>query len=256
MVESPSQSQNKLYIIGIGPGAIEHMTLRARSLLESSDYIAGNETYVNQIKGIIKHQKIISSKMGGEVERVKKAVELATRYKVSIISGGDANIYGMAGLVFEIAEKYNPNIEIEVIPGVTAVSSAASLLGAPIVNDFAAISLSDLLTPWDEIERRIVGSASSDFVLALYNPKSRKRSSNFSRTIEIIKAYRGPNTPVGIVKNATREGEKAIATTLDKIMEYEEIIDMSTIVLVGNSETRLWRGKIITPRGYHKKYEY
>lgn len=256
MVESPSPSRDKLYIIGIGPGAIEHMTLRARALLESSDYIVGNETYVNQIKGIIKHQKIISSKMGGEVERVKKAVELATRYKVSVISGGDANIYGMAGLVLEIAEKYSSSIDIEVIPGVTAVSSAASLLGAPIVNDFAAISLSDLLTPWDEIERRIVGSASSDFVLALYNPKSRRRGSNFSRAIEIIKTYRSPTTPVGIVKNATREGEKVIATTLDKIMEYEEIIDMSTIVLVGNSESRLWRGRIITPRGYHRKYEY
>jgi precorrin-3B C17-methyltransferase len=252
---SPSQSQGKLYIVGIGPGAIEHLTKKAEKVLLESDYIIGNGTYLDQIADITKNAKIIRSGMGGELSRARKAVDLAKDNIVSIISGGDANIYGMAGLVFEVAERTG-EVDIEVIPGVTAISAAASLLGAPLVNDFAVISLSDLLTPKEIIERRLESASVADFVIAVYNPKSRNRRENFGNAIEIIRKYRNDRTPAGIVKNATREGETVIATTLGRIMEYNDEINMSTIVLIGNSESRLWKNRIITPRGYQRKYEY
>jgi precorrin-3B C17-methyltransferase len=252
---SPLPSQGKLYIVGIGPGGKEHLTKKAEKVLMSSEYVIGNGTYLDQIAFVIKGVKVIRSGMGGEVERAKKAVELSRDHVVSIVSGGDANVYGMAGLVLEVAQK-DKDIDIEVIPGMTAVSAAASLLGAPIVNDFAVISLSDLLTPIEVIERRFKSAAEADFVIAVYNPKSRNRSENFGRAIEIIRKYRNDETPVGVVKSATREGETVIVTTLGKIMEHNDIIDMSTLVLIGNSESRLWNNRIITPRGYQRKYEY
>ncbi len=252
---SSSQLRGKLYIVGIGPGATEHLTRRAENALLESEYIIGNGTYLDQIADIIKDAKVIRSGMGGEIERASKAVELGKDHVVSIISGGDANVYGMAGLVLEVAEKAG-NIDIEVIPGITALSAAASLLGAPIVSDFAVISLSDLLTPIKIIENRLKSAAEADFTIALYNPKSRNRAQNFGTAIEIIQKYRGKDVPVGIVKNATREGEMVIATTLGRIMEYNDLIDMSTIVLIGNSESRLWDNRIITPRGYQRKYDY
>lgn len=161
----------------------------------------------------------------------------------------------MAGLVFEVAEKAG-EMDIEVIPGVTAISAAASLLGAPLVNDFAVISLSDLLTPITMIEQRLKSAAEADFVIAIYNPKSRSRKENFARAMEIIRKFRSENTPIGIVKNATRDKEAVIVTKLGSIMEYNDTIDMSTIVLIGNSESRSWENRIITPRGYQRKYEY
>jgi len=252
---SQSRSHGKLYIVGIGPGGIGHLTKKAQSALLESEYIIGNGTYLDQIALIIKDQKIIRSGMGGEVERARSAVELGKSHIVSIISGGDANVYGMAGLVLEVVQK-TEEIEIEVIPGVTAITAAASLLGAPLVNDFAVISLSDLLTPIEMIKRRLNSAAEADFVIAIYNPKSRNRKENFAWAIEIIRKYRNENTPVGIVKSATRSGETVLATTLGRIMEYNDMIDMSTIVLIGNSESRLWKNRIITPRGYQRKYEY
>lgn len=252
---SRSRSQGKLYIVGIGPGAIEHLTKKAERVLLGSEYVVGNGTYLDQVADVIKGAKIIRSGMGGEIERARKAIELSKEHVVSIISGGDANVYGMAGLVLEVAEKEG-DVEVEIIPGVTALSAAASLLGAPVVSDFAVISLSDLLTPTDVIERRLNSATEADFVIAIYNPKSRNRRQNFGKAVEIIRKYRSDNTPVGIVKNATREGETVIATTLGKIMDYNETIDMSTLVLIGNSESRLWDNRIITPRGYQRKYEY
>jgi precorrin-3B C17-methyltransferase len=252
---SQSRLQGKLYIVGIGPGGMEHLTIKAEKVLLDSEYVIGNGTYLDQVAQVIKNKKIIRSGMGGEVERAKKAVEISRKHVVSLISGGDANVYGMAGLVFEIAEK-ELDIEIEVIPGVTALSAAASLLGAPVVSDFAVVSLSDLLSPAEVIEQRLKNAALADFVIAIYNPKSRSRKENFGKAIEIIRKYRSKDTPIGIVKNATREGEAVIATTLGKVMEYNNEIDMSTLILIGNSESRLWNNKIITPRGYQKKYEY
>ena len=255
---SQSQSHGKLYIVGIGPGAIEHITKKAERALLESEYIIGNGTYIDQIIKIIKDKKIIRSGMGGEVERARKAVELGKDHIVSIISGGDANVYGMAGIVFEVAEtaEGSGELDIEVIPGVTAISAAASLIGAPLVNDFAVISLSDLLTPNEIIERRLKSAAEADFVIAIYNPKSRNRKEKFAGAVNIIRKYRSENTPAGIVKNAMRTGETVLTTTLGRIMEYNDIIDMSTIVLIGNSESRSWKNRIITPRGYQRKYDY
>ena len=252
---SQSQSQGKLYIVGIGPGSVEHLTKKAERVLIESEYVIGNGTYIDQIAGVVKDAEIIRSAMGGEVDRAKKAVELSRNHVVSIISGGDANVYGMAGLVLEVAEKAG-NVELEVIPGVTAINAGAALLGAPIVNDFAVISLSDLLTPLEMIEMRLRAAAESDFVIALYNPKSRARKQNFSWAIEIIRQFRDDDNTVGIVKSATRDGESVIATTLGKVMEYNDEIDMSTTVIIGNSESRLWNNRIITPRGYQRKYRY
>lgn len=252
---SQSRSPGKLYVVGLGPGAVEHITRKAEEALLSSEYVIGNGTYIDQIKNIIRNAKIIRSGMGGEVERSRQAVELSRDHIVSIVSGGDANVYGMAGLVLEMAAK-EKDIELEVIPGVTALSAAASLLGAPLVTDFAVISLSDLLTPKEIIERRLESAAEADFVIALYNPKSRNRRENFGAAISIIRKYRGDETPVGIVKNATRDGETVIVTTLGMIMELNDSIDMSTTVLIGNSESKLWDKRIITPRGYQRKYEY
>jgi precorrin-3B C17-methyltransferase len=252
---SSSKLKGKLYIVGIGPGATEHLTRKAENALLESEYIIGKGTYLDQITEIIKNSKVIRSGMGGEIERAKKAVELGRDHVVSIISGGDANVYGMAGLVLEVAEKAG-NIDIEVIPGITALSAAASLLGAPLISDFAVISLSDLLTPIKIIENRFNSAAEADYAIALYNPKSSNRRQNFGNAIEIIQKCRSNDVPVGIVKNATREGETVIATTLGRIMEYNDLIDMSTIVLIGNSESRLWDNRIITPRGYQRKYDY
>src|SRR5659263_669365 len=186
---SSSQLRGKLYIVGIGPGATEHLTRRAENALLESEYIIGNVTYLDQIADIIKNTKVIRSGMGGEIERARKAVELGRDHVVSIISGGDANVYGMAGLVFEVAEKAG-SIDIEVIPGITALSAAASLLGAPVVTDFAVIRLSDLLTPIKIIEIRLKSAPEADFVIAIHIPKSRSFPKNFVKAIEIILYYR------------------------------------------------------------------
>ncbi|MCQ1534160.1 precorrin-3B C(17)-methyltransferase [Methanosarcina sp. KYL-1] len=266
MAESQSQSQDKasggkLYVVGIGPGSVEQLTLKARDVILNADYVLGNSTYLDQMESLLGTQEVIRSFMGKEVERARKAVELAKTANVVMVSGGDTNVYGMAGIVLEVAEHENLDVDIEILPGVTAVLAGASLLGAPVVTDFAVISLSDLLTPWDVIEKRLNMAADADFVIGLYNPKSRKRKSNFARAIEIIRKYKSDSVPVGLVKNAMRgEGEDQIVTTLGEVMEYEDWVDMSTAILIGNGESRIWKSPkkdiIITPRGYHKKYDY
>lgn len=253
--------KGKLYIIGIGPGSVEQMTIKARDVIENSDYVIGNGTYLDHVKSLLGKQEIIRSAMGKEVDRAKKAVELAQDAVVSMISGGDANVYGMAGLVLEVAEHEDLDVDIEVLPGVTAITAAASVLGAPIVNDFAVISLSDLLTPWEVIEKRLDAASSADFVISLYNPKSRQRRSNFARAIEIIRKYKEDSVPVGLVKNALRqEDQDCVVTTLGEVLDHEDWVDMSTTILVCNSESRIWKTEraemIITPRGYHRKYDY
>ncbi len=256
-----STEKGRLYIVGIGPGSTDHMTVKACEVLRRSDYVIGNGTYLDQIADLLDKQEIIRSSMGKEVDRASQAVELSQKGEVSIISGGDANVYGMAGLVLEVAEHTGLDVEIEVVPGVTAITAAASILGAPIVNDFAVISLSDLLTPWEMIEKRLEAAASTDFVISLYNPKSRQRRSNFSRAIDIIKKHRDDSVPVGLVKNALRgQDEDCVVTTLGEVLNYNDWVDMSTTILVTNSESRIWESnstkRIITPRGYHRKYDY
>ena len=265
MAESQSQSQDKasgkLYVVGIGPGSVEQLTLKARDIILNADYVLGNSTYLDQMESLLSTQEVIRSYMGKEVDRARKAVELAKSANVVMISGGDTNVYGMAGIVLEVAEHENLDVDIEILPGVTAVLAGASILGAPVVTDFAVISLSDLLTPWEVIEKRLNMAADADFVIGLYNPKSRKRKSNFARAIEIIHKYKADSVPVGLVKNAMRgEDEDQIVTTLGEVMNYEDWVDMSTAILIGNGESRIWKSPkkdmIITPRGYHKKYDY
>ena len=250
----------KLYIIGIGPGSVEHMTVRAINAIRESEFVLGNDTYIDQIAELLEGKEVVRSRMGKEVDRAQKAVELSCDHVTSIISGGDANVYGMAGIVLEVAERMGYSGDIEVVPGVSALNAVGSVLGAPIVSDFAAISLSDLLTPWEVIEKRLRMAADADFVMAIYNPKSRGRKSSFARAVDIIKDYKAGSTPVGIVKNCMREGQSTIVTTFGRILEYEDDIDMRTTILIGNGESRIWEqdgmSRIITPRGYHRKYEY
>lgn len=256
MTISPSPSQGKLYVVGIGPGSPEHLTLRAEEVLKKADIIIGNSTYIDQVSHLITNQQVIRSGMGQEVERAKKAIELAVDKNVAMVSGGDANVYGMAGIMLEMFQHMSSSADIEIVPGVTALSAVASLLGAPIVSDFAVISLSDLLTPWDIIEKRLEAASISDMVIALYNPKSRQRNTNFQRAVEVIRRNRIDTVPVGIVKNALRGDTSVTVTTLGETLDYDEDVDMRTTIIIGNSESRIWDSKIITPRGYHKKYDY
>jgi len=258
----------KLYIVSIGPGRTDLMTVAAQQAILESEYVIGNTTYLDQIEPLLPGKKVITSSMGEEITRARHALELASAGNtVSIISGGDAGVYGMAGIVLEIAEKEcagaegadadaNAGTRIQVIPGVTAANAAASILGSPITSDFASISLSDLLTPWEDIEKRISGAAASDFVIALYNPKSRNRNTNFARCIGIVRRHRSGSVPVGLVKNAYRDGERAVVTTLERALDYDDFVDMHTTAIIGNSESRIWGERIITPRGYHRKYDY
>jgi len=226
------------------------MTIKARSEIENADVIVGYATYVNLVRALIKPKaEIISGKMGEEVERAKVAVKKALENKkVAVISGGDSGIYGMAGPVLEVAEKEGVNIPIEIVPGVTAATAVAAKLGAPIMGDFAAISLSDLLTPWSQIEKRLKAAAEADFVIVLYNPKSRSRKEPLVKAHEILLKYRSPDTPVGIVRNVGRKGEQTVITTVKEMLNHE--IDMATTIIVGNSATRLLNQKMVTSRGY------
>ncbi len=229
--------------------------------------VVGYKTYIDLIKGIIGGKEIFSTGMTKEVDRCQKAIDLAMQgRKVSVVSSGDAGIYGMAGLVLELlqgsgvrgqgsegknkSQISNLKSQISIIPGVPAFCAAASLLGAPLMHDFAAISLSDLLTPWETIQKRLEMASISDFVIVLYNPKSKTRVSQLEEAIGIIAAHRDENTPVGIVKNAAREGEEIKITTLRQMPAHYDFIDMTTIVIVGNSATFISNEKMITPRGY------
>ena len=209
------------------------------------------------MQDLIKDKEILSSGMRQEVDRCAGAAEVARDGKtVAVICSGDPGIYAMAGLVFEVVsakeEKFG-GVEVEVVPGIPALSSCAARLGAPLMHDFASISLSDLLTPWDLIEKRLDAAASADFVIAIYNPRSKGRPENINRAQEIILRHRPGSTPVGIVKAATRENERVTLTDLDHMLECE--IDMLSTVIIGNSQTFTWNGRMITPRGYGNKYK-
>ncbi|MBR1444410.1 MAG: precorrin-3B C(17)-methyltransferase [Firmicutes bacterium] len=241
----------KIYVVGIGPGSYEEMSLKAIKAIEDSDVIVGYDGYIKLIENLTEGKEVYSSGMKRERERCAKAVEFALEgKKTAVISSGDAGIYGMAGLIHEICEKYE-DIEIETIAGITACSSAAARLGAPIMNDFAVISLSDLMTPWEIIEKRIKMAAEADFVICIYNPSSKKRTDNLKKACEYISEYRSNETICGYVKNIAREGEEYEITTLGKMKDTDT--DMFTTVIVGNSTTRSINGKMVTPRGYEIK---
>ena len=249
-------SRGKIQIIGIGPGPIEDMTVRAVNAVSASEYIVSAASYIKQITPLIDKQKVVQGGMGEEVQRAKQAIELAEAgHVVSIISGGDPNVYGMGGLLLDMLATTNKPINFEVIPGITAANAVAAVLGAPLSNDYVSISLSDLLTPWEEIERRVSQVADSGFVIVLYNPRSRKRTSNLSRCVELLMPHRA-SVPVGIVKNGRRPGETTIVTTLNTLMDHESTIDMHTTIVIGNNESFVWGNKMVTPRGYRNKYDY
>ncbi len=237
------------------------MTGRAISAITAADYVIGNDSYLEPLAPLLAGKTVIRSSMGKEVERAKQAIELARDHHVAIVSGGDAGVYGMASIVLEVLEHSGADTDVEIVPGVTAANAAASRVGSPLSGDFAVISLSDLLTPLEVIEKRLDAVFSVGIPVVLYNPKSRGRPHNFALAVEHARKHLGASTPVAIVKNALRDGEKTLVTTLGEIESVEGEVDMHTTVIIGGSETRLMeRGEhvrgIITPRGYHRKYVY
>lgn len=238
---------NKLYVVGIGPGAAEQMTVRALRVLESCDVIAGYGVYVDLVKPILKDKEYLVTPMKKEAERCRMAIECAmTGKSVAMISSGDAGVYGMAGLIYELAQ--GKELEIEVIPGVTAALSGGAVLGAPLTHDFAVISLSDLLTPWEKIEKRLDHAAQADLSMAIYNPSSVRRADYLQKACRIVMRHQSPETVCGVVKNIGREGEAMQVMSLKELAEYPA--DMFTTVFIGNSQTKVIDGRMITPRGY------
>ncbi|NTV50388.1 MAG: cobyric acid synthase [Geobacteraceae bacterium] len=249
-----------LYIIGTGPGATCHLTDAAKQAIAVSDVIVGYDNYVELVRHLLEGKQIISTGMMQEVQRCREAIGFARAGKsVALVSGGDSGIYGMAGLVLELVEmdaRQNPDmprIDVQIIPGVSAVQAAAALLGAPLMHDFAVISLSDLLTPWDLIKTRLVAAARADFVVAIYNPRSKSRRTQIQEAQSILLVHRPADTPAGIVRNACRDGQTVVVTTLGQLLDHE--IDMTSIVLIGNASSFIdAEGRIVTPRGYAAKY--
>ncbi len=270
-VAEKNSERGKIFIVGIGPGSEKHITPAARDAIRKSDIIVGYGTYLELIQNLIHDKEVVSTGMTQEVDRCRKAVDFAAAGRtVAVISSGDPGVYAMAGLVFEILrqgsggkgqgsrEKKDTSLriphsafripEVEVVPGISALNACASRLGAPLMHDFASISLSDRLTPWPMIEKRLEAAASADFVIVLYNPRSKGRAGHMSKARELILRYRLPETPVGIVKGAMRDHETVIVTDLGNMRDDD--IDMQTTVIIGNSKTFRWNNLMITPRGY------
>jgi precorrin-3B methylase len=272
--------KGKIIVVGTGPGSLEHITPAARKAIEQADVIVGYGTYLDLIKELLPGKEVVSTGMTQEVDRCRKAIDIAREGKtVAIVSGGDPGVYAMAGLAFEILKGQesgapasgagirqksegsvnpqsairNPQLpSVEVIPGISALNAAASRLGAPLMHDFACISLSDRLTPWEMIEKRLAAAAAADFVIVLYNPRSKGRAGHLGKARDIILKHRTASTIVGIVKGAMREHETVIVTDLERMQESD--IDMQTTVIIGNSKTFAWNNFMITPRGYENKF--
>jgi len=238
----------KIYVVGLGPGEWNQMTQRAMDVLEECDVITGYDVYVDLIRERFQHKNLISTPMKKEAERCHIAIAEALKGQtVAMVCSGDAGVYGMAGLMYEVAQQYDP-IEIEVVSGITAACSGAAVLGAPLIHDFAVISLSDLLTPWELIEKRIDCAAMADFVICFYNPSSMKRQDYLKRACDIVLKHRGAETMCGFVKNIGREGEAGTVLNLGELKDTQ--VDMFTTVFIGNSQTRKIGEKMVTPRGY------
>lgn len=236
-------------MVGIGPGARNEISQRALDALKNSETIVGYKLYIELVKDIIKTKQIIATAMRKEIERVEMAIQEALTGKtVSIISSGDPGVYGMAGLVLEVIARQNRDLPVEIISGIPAANAAAAVLGAPLMHDYAVISLSDLLTPWETIEKRVRCAAEADYVVVLYNPKSSQRDWQIEKTAHILLQHKLPSTPVGVVKGVSREDESILITTLDKMTSCA--IDMTTVIIVGNSTTFQFRDYMITRRGY------
>ena len=238
----------KVYVVGIGPGAKDQMTVRAAKVLSECQVIVGYTVYIDLIKEEYPDKICLSTPMRQEVQRCRMALEEAGKEQnVAVVCSGDAGIYGMAGLVYELAADYS-GVEIEVVPGITAASGGAAILGAPLMHDFAVISLSDLMTPWEKREERLRMAALADFVICIYNPSSRKRAEDLKKACLCRMEYKKEETVCGIVKNIGREGECMKILSLKELSETD--VDMFTTVFVGNEETRIIGDKMVTPRGY------
>lgn len=240
--------KNKLYVVGIGPGSYEQMTMRAVNALNESDSIIGYTVYVELVKPYFADKEFLTTPMKREIERCRLALEEAAKGKtISMICSGDAGIYGMAGPILELKTSY-PGVEVEIIPGVTAANAGAAVLGAPFMHDFAVISLSDLLTPWEKIEKRLLCAAEGDFAICIYNPSSKKRHDYLEKACELLMTYKEEDTICGIVSNIGREGEAMKIMTL-KELKYTQV-NMFTTVFIGNSTTKEIDGAMVTKRGY------
>ena len=249
----------KLYIVGVGPGHHDHMTFRAKRVIEESDTIVGYETYVNLVEDLIDGKDIHRYAMTQEVERAHQCIDLAKEGKiVSLVSSGDPGIYGMAGLIFEILAEsgWNPesDLQVELVPGVSALNSCASLIGSPLMTDFAVGSMSDLLVPWEIIVKRVEAAAQGDYVIVIYNPSSKKRIHQLQDTRKLLLKYRKPSTPVAIIKGAFRKSQTIVMTDLEHLEEHSDKLGMISTVIVGNSSTYNFKDLMINPRGYTSKY--
>ena len=258
MTEVQTTPRGKIMLVGLGPGSHDYLTGRARSAIAEADTVIGYATYIRLVKDLLDGKEVIKKAMTEELDRAIEAYDRAKLgKKVALVSSGDAGVYGMAGPTFEVLFQagWTPDsgVEVEIIPGASALNTCASLVGAPLTHDFCAISLSDLLTPWPTIARRLDAVAYSDFVVALYNPKSGRRTRQIQEAQRIFLRHRDPNTPVAIVKSAFRPKQRIEFTTLDKMTEAD--IGMLTTVLIGNSNTFVKHGLMITPRGYANKYD-
>lgn len=239
---------NKIYVVGIGPGAYDQMTGKAIKALNDSDVIIGYTVYVDLVKEYFADKEFMTTPMKKEVDRCVLAFEEAEKGKtVSMICSGDAGVYGMAGLMYEVGKDY-PDTELAIIPGVTAATGGAAVLGAPLIHDFCLISLSDLLTPWEKIEKRLLCASEADFVICLYNPSSKKRHDYLQKACDLMMQHKSPDTICGIVGHIAREGEREKVMTLKELRDTE--VDMFTTVFIGNSQTKEIGGKMVTPRGY------
>ena len=246
-----SSSEGKLYVVGIGPGDLQMMTGEARAAIEAADMVCGYPVYVDLIAGLIDDKTVLTTPMGKETERCQEAlVAAASGRTVALVCSGDGGVYGLAGRVLELAGEH-PDVDIEIVSGVTAALSGAAVLGAPLTHDFAVISLSDLLTPWLKIEQRLDAAAAADFCICLYNPASRKRRDHLQHACDIMLRHKNPETVCGVVRNIGREGQSSEILTLGELRECE--LDMFCTVFVGNAETRIVGGRMVTPRGYERK---
>lgn len=240
--------KHKIYVVGMGPGREDMMTGEALAALEASSVLVGYGVYLDLLGERFRDKELLSTPMRQEEKRCRMCFEEAMKGKqVAMICSGDAGIYGMASLMYEIGREY-PQCELAIIPGITAASSGAAVLGAPLNHDFCVISLSDLLTPWEKIEKRLVMAAEGDFAIAIYNPSSHKRADYLERACDILLQYIEPERACGYVENIGREGTKAVTCTLQELKVAQ--VNMFTTVFIGNSTSRIVDGKLITKRGY------
>jgi precorrin-3B C17-methyltransferase len=239
---------NQIYVVGMGPGNAAQMTCQAKAALEDSEVIVGYTVYVELLRETYPDKEFLTTPMRKEVERCRMALEEARKGKtVSMVCSGDAGVYGMSGLMLELGAEY-PDCEVKVVPGVTAALAGGAVLGAPLMHDFAVISLSDLMTPWEKIEMRLRFAAAADFAICIYNPSSRKRADYLQNACDILLTELKPEQVCGIVRNIGREGEYAQCMTLAELRDYQA--DMFTTVFIGNSQTKIVNGRMVTPRGY------